>query len=610
MILVKDINPGPPSSSPNSFFNLNDKLVFLANDGVSGVELWTSDGTSAGTTLIKDINPGISNSSVNSINLLGNELWFTANDGTHGTEIWKTDGTTAGTGMIADIIPGPGSVFTSKFLRYGNAVYFAIDDGTHGTELWKYDETTSVASMVKDLNPGTFHSAPNGLTIYNNLIYFTGFNLTYGTEIFKSDGTEAGTDIAIDIVPGFGGSSPSNFMKAGNMLYFVRNISFNVNALYSSDGTTVTELMQSNTFQLMTEFNNKLAFLSNQRQNTPGNDIALDLSITDGTIVGTTLLRSFGFLGSLTINPYELCAVNNNLFFRAGASIAEGLELWKTDGTPGGTMLVRDMRTGASSFPTNLTNVAGKLFFTADPLVTNFYRICRSDGTFDGTVTIASTSYGFFNRPLVRYSNGMIYMGANYSNQNLGVELIRTPDGVLGPLPVTWLDFTAIVQNKEVVLQWKTSREVNNDHFEIERSVNGADFGGIGRSEPDKSTSDSKTYRFTDLNPNAGTNYYRIKQVDHDGKFSYSRIAIVEIKSNTGIQITPNPSTDFIMISMNADQNPATIRIFDAGGRLVFSKTKVIISPARISVDRLPKGHYVVEVRRKGAKHTQKFFKQ
>lgn len=74
-----------------------------------------------------------------------------------------------------------------------------------------------------------------------------------------------------------------------------------------------------------------------------------------------------------------------------------------------------------------------------------------------------------------------------------------------------------------------------------------------------------------------------------------------------GTKITPNPSTDFIMISMNANLNPVTIRIFDAGGRLVFNKTKVVLSPMRISVDHLPKGWYVLETQKKNEKHTQKF---
>jgi len=183
-------------------------------------------------------------------------------------------------------------------------------------------------------------------------------------------------------------------------------------------------------------------------------------------------------------------------------------------------------------------------------------------------------------------------------------------NGAFGALPVNWVDFTANIQNTSVLLQWKTAREVNNDHFEVERSINGSDYTSIGNKEPDKSINDSKNYQFTDNAPNTGINYYRIKQVDHDGKFSYSRVAMVNFKVKMGIQITPNPVTDFIMISMDANLNPATIRIFDQGGRLVFNKTNVVLSPIRISVSHLPKGWYVVETQRKDEKHTQKFFKQ
>jgi len=132
----------------------------------------------------------------------------------------------------------------------------------------------------------------------------------------------------------------------------------------------------------------------------------------------------------------------------------------------------------------------------------------------------------------------------------------------------------------------------------------------IRNKEPDRSIADSKNYQFSDNAPNQSIYYYRIKQADHDGKFSYSRVAKVNIKEKIGVQITPNPSTGFIMISMNANLNPVTIRIFDAGGRLVFNKTNVVLSPMRISVDHLPKGMYVLETKRKNEKHTQKFFKQ
>jgi ELWxxDGT repeat protein len=86
------------------------RLVFGANEGSTGRELWVTDGTTAGTTLLKDINPGPGSSGRESFVALGDgRLVFSADDGNTGSELWVTDGTTVGTTLLKDINPGPGS---------------------------------------------------------------------------------------------------------------------------------------------------------------------------------------------------------------------------------------------------------------------------------------------------------------------------------------------------------------------------------------------------------------------------------------------------------------------------------------------------------------------
>ena len=98
---VKDINPGFQSSNLANLVNRNGTLFFTANDGTSGTELWKSDGTDAGTVLVRDINPGISSFLISNLTLVGETLFFTANqpdrfNGIGGMELWKSDGTTVG----------------------------------------------------------------------------------------------------------------------------------------------------------------------------------------------------------------------------------------------------------------------------------------------------------------------------------------------------------------------------------------------------------------------------------------------------------------------------------------------------------------------------------
>ena len=75
----------------------------MADDGVTGQELWQSDGTSAGTTQVKDINIGADSGSPSNLKAVGSTLYFSANDGVIGSELWKSDGTTAGTELVKDI---------------------------------------------------------------------------------------------------------------------------------------------------------------------------------------------------------------------------------------------------------------------------------------------------------------------------------------------------------------------------------------------------------------------------------------------------------------------------------------------------------------------------
>ena len=156
--MLKNIG-GPSSSEPTGITALgNGQVVFAADDGrnadadQSGRELWISDGTFAGTHLLKDINPGVddngralSSDPQDFLSLRNGYVVFTADDGTHGREVWSTDGTAAGTRMLGDIRPGSAdgpSELTPRvefdlwhLVRPGWAL-FRADDGINGREAW------------------------------------------------------------------------------------------------------------------------------------------------------------------------------------------------------------------------------------------------------------------------------------------------------------------------------------------------------------------------------------------------------------------------------------------------------------------------------------------
>jgi len=86
-------------------------LYFVADDGVSGAELWRSDGTASGTFRVRDINPGVQGSDASFLTPVGNTLYFQAYDATNGTELWKSDGTQAGTVLVRNISTGQASSY-------------------------------------------------------------------------------------------------------------------------------------------------------------------------------------------------------------------------------------------------------------------------------------------------------------------------------------------------------------------------------------------------------------------------------------------------------------------------------------------------------------------
>ena len=216
---------------------IGGRLLFIGTDGkganLNGSELWTSDGTAAGTVMLKDINPGDSNSNttfqfLNPPTVANGTLYFTANDGAHGVELWKSDGTAAGTMMVKDINPGSSTSFPSFFPQLTNingTVYFEADDGVHGVELWKTDGTADGTVMVKDIDPGPNSSSPGALMNVGGTLYFAADDGAHGDELWKSDGTDAGTVMVEDIDPGALNSAPNdltiaNGAIANNVLYF------------------------------------------------------------------------------------------------------------------------------------------------------------------------------------------------------------------------------------------------------------------------------------------------------------------------------------------------------------------------------------------------------
>lgn len=249
-VMLKDIYVGTGSSGPKDFISIASGAIFTAyeydiNTGLgSARELWRTNGTAGGTSLIKDINPGLGSSTPQNLYRVGNTVFFTADDGTTGRELWKTDGTTAGTVMIKDINPG-GPSNPEAFTKVGSNLLFFADDGVNGDELWKTDGTTAGTMMVKDINPGSGDSKyiiPY-YTEMDGYMYFNATDGVNGTEVWRSNGTAAGTNMVADIRTGPFGANPNGFFAHDGVLYFSAYDVTDGFELWVSDGLIVMKQM-------------------------------------------------------------------------------------------------------------------------------------------------------------------------------------------------------------------------------------------------------------------------------------------------------------------------------------------------------------------------------
>lgn len=143
-------------------------------------------------------------------------------------------------------------------------------------------------------------------------------------------------------------------------------------------------------------------------------------------------------------------------------------------------------------------------------------------------------------------------------------------------LPVNWLSFTGTEQGKAVLLQWATASENNNDYYEVERSANGLQYSSIGQVAASANPAVRNDYQYTDLNPVNGVTYYRLKQVDKDGRFRYSTVIAVNYTGNGGFELRVMPGSGLVGLVVPATvSGKADVMIYDAQGRQLQRQTVV-----------------------------------
>ncbi|MCB9919939.1 MAG: hypothetical protein H6832_16165 [Planctomycetes bacterium] len=414
-----------PSGTTPFFFK--GRIYYPAQGSGTGTELFSADGKEPTHSLVADIYPGSASSYPGQFiaSVDGQSFYFSAADGysspARGQELWISDGSSAGTKLLADIVPGTGSSSPQHFTNFKGKTLFVAYTPTSGTELWTTDGTSAGTTLFADLNPGSASSGPNLALqeLYGGELFFTAADAATGTELWKTDGTPAGTVLAADLAPGTNGSFPRELCAIGTTLF----VSANRGELFAYTSSGATSLRPTDAYdnKSMQECRGKLLFLGFDAT------IGQSLYVSDGTVAGTTLLRS----GLQYYSIPTLLSDGRCLFVASEGDTPPlpGTEFWISDATIAGTQLWTDLEPGvstadginsimASSWGTHLA------FFANDGVTGSEPYVWSRTG---GCIQLADLRLGGSSQAaaleLVTCGD-LLYFRASTSTQ--GIELIQT----------------------------------------------------------------------------------------------------------------------------------------------------------------------------------------
>lgn len=207
------------------------------------------------------------------------------------------------------------------------------------------------------------------------------------------------------------------------------------------------------------------------------------------------------------------------------------------------------------------------LYYTAAELG-DFKSSITSMGKSEGGIGVGDASSSTAVPVTVAKYNDDFAFTAIFETGFSGFGLSDAPSGT--SLPVKLLSFEGKHTVEGNMLNWVTTEEVNNDYFAVERSYNAKKFMEIGRVPALTALSSSHNYYFTDNDFTSGKSYYRLKQVDKDGKYAYSEIVAIQNKAETNVIVYPNPTKGLIKFKIGEDGNGiADLRVMDHAGKVL-----------------------------------------
>lgn len=324
--------------------------------------------------------------------------------------------------------------------------------------------------------------------------------------------------------------------------------------------------------------------------------------------------------GSYVVNVYGVVTRTGNLSFTGGST----LNVYDT-------LIIKGNFTIASSVvvhPGGILIVLGNFTTTnsgSNKLVNNGNVVTTGEFTHaGGPMTTNDRVYSFDTTPTFGWGSSVDGVGYNGSNTStMGNELrskanlnstnpslANYVNSLMGVMPIKLISFTGALEKNQVNLQWITALEEGFDYFEIEHASDNMVFESITRvNGAGYNTSDEHNYSLTDNNPILGANYYRLKSVDLDGSFEYSRIVSVTVEAPKSISVYPNASNgDFVNVASNFELTENTrVVIFNNEG-VMLQQNQLTERDSRVDFNNhLTAGMYILKYTSSGFSQTVRF---
>lgn len=245
----------------------------------------------------------------------------------------------------------------------------------------------------------------------------------------------------------------------------------------------------------------------------------------------------------------------------SGTNPARWQRVWYIDVTNAGAVIQADVE---------FDMVAGGMTGTTPATASNYKLLYRAgtSGTWSEVATASSIS-----------GSKIIFASYNFNNNSDdGYYTIGTMNNAISPLPIELISFDAIMNDKHVDITWTTATEINNDYYTIEKSKDGINFETSSVVDAAGNSQSIVNYKDIDPKPYQGISYYRLKQTDFNGTYSYSKIVAVNYSlSEDGMSVFPNPTEGELNINIkDIEGKEVLVVIRDMMGKECF--TKVILS--------------------------------